>query len=36
VKGGSTKEDLKTLRFENGDVIPNVENYFDLQFNTIG
>jgi hypothetical protein len=24
------KEDLKRLRFENGDVIPDVESYFDL------
>jgi hypothetical protein len=22
------KEDLKRLRFENGDIIPDVENYF--------
>jgi hypothetical protein len=22
------KEDLKRLRFENGDIIPNMENYF--------
>jgi hypothetical protein len=24
------KEDLNRLRFENGDVIPNVESYFKL------
>jgi hypothetical protein len=24
------KEELKKLRFENGDTIPNVESYFDL------
>jgi hypothetical protein len=25
---GDKKEDLKRLRFENGDIIPNVESYF--------
>jgi hypothetical protein len=25
------KEDLKGLRFENGDIIPNVESYFKLK-----
>jgi hypothetical protein len=25
---GDKKEDLKRLRFENGDIIPDVENYF--------
>jgi hypothetical protein len=24
------KEDLKRLRFENGDIIPDVESFFDL------
>jgi hypothetical protein len=26
------KEDLKMLRFENGDIIPDVESYFVLKF----
>jgi hypothetical protein len=30
VSDGTKKEDLKRLRFENGDIIPDVENYFDL------
>jgi hypothetical protein len=28
VRSGDKKKDLKKLRFENGDVIPNVKNYF--------
>jgi hypothetical protein len=28
VSNEDKKEDLKRLRFENGDVIPNVESYF--------
>jgi hypothetical protein len=28
VSRGVEKEDLKRLRFENGDIIPDVENYF--------
>jgi hypothetical protein len=27
---GGRKEDLNRLRFENGDIIPNVESYFYL------
>jgi hypothetical protein len=27
---GGKKEDLNRLRFENGDIIPNVESYFYL------
>jgi hypothetical protein len=30
VSNEDKKEDLKTLRFENGDVIPDVESYFIL------
>jgi hypothetical protein len=32
VSGEDKKEDLKMLRFKNGDIIPNVESYF-LEFN---
>jgi hypothetical protein len=28
VRFGDNKEDLKMLRFENGDIIPDVESYF--------
>jgi hypothetical protein len=28
VEDGGKKEDLNRLRFENGDIIPNVESYF--------
>jgi hypothetical protein len=28
VKRDDKKEDLKKLRFENGDIIPDVESYF--------
>jgi hypothetical protein len=28
VSDGDKSEDLKKLRFENGDTIPNVESYF--------
>jgi hypothetical protein len=28
VSNEDEEEDLKTLRFENGDIIPNVESYF--------
>jgi hypothetical protein len=28
VSKGDKKEDLKRLRFENGDIIPDVERYF--------
>jgi hypothetical protein len=31
VSNKDEKEDLKKLRFENGDVIPNVESYFKLK-----
>jgi hypothetical protein len=31
VKFDDKKEDLKMLRFENGDAIPNVESYFKLR-----
>jgi hypothetical protein len=30
VRRWDKKEDLKRLRFENGDIIPDVENYFKL------
>jgi hypothetical protein len=30
VEYGDKKEDLITLRFENGDAIPDVESYFTL------
>jgi hypothetical protein len=26
------KEDLKRLRFENGDIVPDVESYFSKKF----
>jgi hypothetical protein len=29
VRFGDKEEDLERLRFENGDVIPDVESYFD-------
>jgi hypothetical protein len=28
VRGGDKKEDLERLRFENGEIIPDVESYF--------
>jgi hypothetical protein len=28
VRNEDKKEDLKRLRFENGDIIPDIENYF--------
>jgi hypothetical protein len=31
VSNKDKKEDLKKLRFENGDVIPDIESYFKLK-----
>jgi hypothetical protein len=30
VSRGDKKEDLKRLRFENGDIVPDMESYFVL------
>jgi hypothetical protein len=32
VEYSDKNEDLNQLRFENGDIIPNVESYFDLNY----